>query len=75
MVVITGDGGAMKKGQRFHCQNNSCGCVVEVTKETNGNIVSNPRCGCGAEMKKVYVKPTAKARLSIEPEPINKLSY
>jgi hypothetical protein len=65
----------MKKGQRFHCQNPTCGCEVQVTKESSRNIVSNPQCGCGAEMKKVYVRPAAKTRLSIEPEPTNKLSY
>jgi hypothetical protein len=66
---------AMKKGQRFHCQNPICGCEVQVMKESHGHMVSNPQCGCGAEMKKVYVKPAARTRLSIEPETTNKLSY
>jgi hypothetical protein len=48
----------MAKGQRFVCQNRQCGCEVVVTKATLVEATSNPRCGCGIEMKKRYVKPT-----------------
>jgi hypothetical protein len=52
----------MRKGQRFHCQNAQCGCQMEVIKESATNDTSNPRCGCGAAMKKAYVKPTVTTR-------------
>jgi hypothetical protein len=46
----------MRMGQRFRCQNPECRAVVEVTKDSmEGN--SNPRCCCGAEMKKLYTAP------------------
>jgi len=44
------------EGQAYRCQNRDCGCEVRVIKpsiESN----SNPRCSCGAEMKKPYKQP------------------
>lgn len=52
----------MRKGQRYHCQNPECGSEIEVTKESAVEGASNPRCACGAEMKKAYVKPTVTTR-------------
>ncbi len=46
----------MIEGQVYRCQNRDCGCEIKVIKpsiESN----SNPRCSCGAEMKKPYNKP------------------
>lgn len=46
----------MKTGQRFICQNRNCRAEILVVKDcTEGR--ANPRCSCGAEMKKHYVKP------------------
>jgi len=50
------------KGQRFVCQNLECGCEVKVTKAPAADAVSNPRCACGTEMKKPYVKPSVTTR-------------
>ncbi|MGA8224174.1 MAG: hypothetical protein WB780_21185 [Candidatus Acidiferrales bacterium] len=35
---------------------------MEVTKGSLLDAAQNPRCGCGAEMKKAYVKPTVTSR-------------
>jgi len=46
----------MTEGQVYRCQNRDCGCEIVVTKmplETK----TNPRCFCGAEMKKPYSPP------------------
>jgi hypothetical protein len=46
----------MTEGQVYRCQNRDCGCEVKVIKpsiESN----SNPRCSCGAVMKKPYKEP------------------
>ncbi len=46
----------MTEGKVYRCQNRDCGCEIKVIKpsiESN----SNPRCCCGAEMKKPYSKP------------------
>ena len=51
---------SMAEGQVYRCQNRDCGCEVRVIKpsiESN----SNPRCSCGAEMKKPYNKPVLRA--------------
>ncbi|HYL61829.1 MAG TPA: hypothetical protein VE077_04335 [Candidatus Methylomirabilis sp.] len=46
----------MKAGQRWHCTNPSCRCevLVQSSKELE---VRNPRCVCGAPMKKEYTPP------------------
>jgi hypothetical protein len=46
----------MTEGQVFRCQNRDCGCEVRVLR-TSINARANPRCCCGAEMKKPYRKP------------------
>jgi hypothetical protein len=46
----------MIKGQIYRCQNRSCNCEVTVVKPSVEGR-SNPRCCCGAEMKKTYVPP------------------
>ena len=46
----------MKTADRWHCTNPDCGC--EVLVECSGEVPgSNPRCTCGAPMKKKYVSP------------------
>jgi hypothetical protein len=46
----------MKTEDRWHCTNPACGC--EVLVETGGIVDGeNPRCSCGAAMKKKYVSP------------------
>ena len=47
----------MKAGERWHCTNSACHCeiVVQVQSEFDGD---NPRCVCGAPMKKKYVAPS-----------------
>ncbi|MGC1413896.1 MAG: hypothetical protein WA817_01330 [Candidatus Acidiferrum sp.] len=48
----------MKSGERWHCTNSACRC--EVLVQTNSEIDgTNPRCVCGALMKKKYVPPHA----------------
>jgi hypothetical protein len=46
----------MKSEDRWHCTNPACGCEVLVQ---NTGIVDgeNPRCSCGALMKKKYSSP------------------
>ena len=46
----------MKARERWHCTNPGCGCqvVVEIGGEIEGQ---NPRCACGAIMKKKYASP------------------
>jgi hypothetical protein len=46
----------MIEGQIYRCQNRSCNCEVVVTKPSAEGS-SNPRCSCGAEMKKPYKRP------------------
>ena len=46
----------MTAGTRFRCQNPDCRCEIEVHKASM-EAECNPRCCCGAEMKRAYVKP------------------
>jgi hypothetical protein len=47
----------MKTGEHWHCTNPSCRC--EILVQSNSEIEgSNPRCVCGALMKKQYVPPS-----------------
>jgi hypothetical protein len=46
----------MQSGQRYRCQNVECRAEIEAKKASIEGS-SNPRCCCGAEMKKVYSKP------------------
>jgi hypothetical protein len=46
----------MTESQLYRCRNRGCGCEIRVIKasiESN----ANPRCCCGAEMKRPYAKP------------------
>lgn len=49
----------MKTGQRYRCQNPDCRAEIEVKKDSMEGDV-NPRCCCGAEMKKPYSAPVFK---------------
>jgi len=46
----------MKAEDRWHCTNPACGCelLVESSAPAEGK---NPRCSCGAAMKKKYTSP------------------
>ena len=46
----------MRSGDTWHCTNVSCHAVVLVQTESQGEGV-NPRCTCGAPMKKKYTSP------------------
>ena len=46
----------MLMGQRYRCPNVECGAEIEVKKASIEGR-SNPRCCCGAEMKKPYTQP------------------
>jgi hypothetical protein len=56
----------MRKGQVFRCQNPNCRAEIRVEKDSI-EVVANPRCGCGAEMKKPYAAPALR-RLEPRPE-------
>jgi hypothetical protein len=46
----------MKSGEHWHCTNEACG--VEIHVESGGRIDGvNPRCVCGAALKKKYAAP------------------
>lgn len=51
---------AIRKGERWHCQNQECQgeILVIVSSEVEG--AANPRCSCGSIMKKPYVRPELK---------------
>ncbi len=46
----------MKAGEHWHCMNPACHCevLVQSSSDVEGD---NPRCVCGAPMKKKYVPP------------------
>ncbi len=46
----------MSQRQVYRCQNRACGREIVVTK-TPLETKANPRCFCGAEMKKPYSPP------------------
>jgi len=46
----------VRRGQRYRCQNPKCQTEIEVTKDSSAGE-SNPRCFCGAEMKKAFTAP------------------
>ena len=46
----------MSEGQIYKCQNRNCNCEIKVIKPSV-EASSNPRCCCGAEMKKPYRTP------------------
>ena len=56
--VLAQQGAAMrmKTEDRWHCTNPACGC--EVLVERGGMVEGkNPRCSCGAALKKKYTPP------------------
>jgi hypothetical protein len=46
----------MTEGQIYRCLNRDCGCEIKVIRSSIESN-ANPRCCCGAEMKKPYKKP------------------
>ncbi len=46
----------MSQRQVYRCQNRDCGCEFVVTKPSL-ETKANPRCFCGAGMKKPYSPP------------------
>jgi hypothetical protein len=46
----------LRKGERFRCQNQQCRAEIEVTRDSIEGE-SNPKCCCGAEMKKIWTTP------------------
>ena len=46
----------MRSGDTWHCTNLSCHAAVLVQTESQSEGV-NPRCSCGAPMKKKYKSP------------------
>ena len=46
----------MNLGQRYVCINPLCRCEIKVTRASL-DVQGNPKCCCGAEMKKPYTKP------------------
>jgi len=47
---------SLTEGQVYHCQNRACGSEILVTKASL-EASANPKCSCGAEMKKPYNSP------------------
>jgi hypothetical protein len=47
---------SITEGQVYRCQNRVCGSEIVVTKASL-EVSANPRCCCGAEMKKPYTPP------------------
>lgn len=47
----------LRDGQVYRCQNADCRAEIHVVKPSIEGS-SNPRCCCGAEMKKPYSAPT-----------------
>ena len=46
----------MKTEDHWHCTNPACGCEVRVENSAIADG-TNPRCSCGAVMKKRYASP------------------
>ena len=57
---------ALKKGQTYRCQNRQCRAEMQIVKDSVESE-SNPRCCCGAEMKKLWNTPVLR-RLQATPE-------
>jgi hypothetical protein len=49
----------MTEGQVYRCQNRDCRREIAVTKASR-KAGANPRCSCGAEMKKPYNPPVVR---------------
>ena len=52
---------SMAQGQVYRCQNRECGWEIRVIKKASVKTNSNPRCCCGAEMKKPYTQPALRS--------------
>ena len=63
----------LRKGQLFHCQNQQCRAEIEVTRDSIEGE-SNPKCCCGAEMKKLWTTPVL-SRLEETPELVDRLGH
>lgn len=61
----------MHPGERWHCSNASCRCTVLVEAGTPQEG-ENPRCSCGAVMKKEFKSPVFSYLdfLQFEPPPV-----
>jgi hypothetical protein len=46
----------MRTQDRWHCTNPACRCEVQV-EQSAAVDGENPRCSCGAPMKKTYTSP------------------
>jgi hypothetical protein len=46
----------MRRGESWHCTNRSCNSEILVQAESQSDG-QNPRCSCGAVMKKKYRSP------------------
>jgi hypothetical protein len=62
---------SMCEGQIYMCVNRECSCEVQVIKASS-EADANPRCCCGAEMKKPYEKPTVR-RVGVDSEILARL--
>src|SRR5258705_12458224 len=51
-----------KERKVYRCQNRDCGCEFVVTKTSGETKKPNPRCFCGAEIKKPYSPPVLRTR-------------
>ena len=51
-------------GQIHRCQNRDCGCEIRINRPP-AHADANLRCGCGAEMKKIYRKPVFRVLTSV----------
>ncbi len=58
----------LRKAQIYRCQNRQCRAEIQVTKDSIEGE-SNPRCCCGAEMKKAYTTPILRV---LEPDEVQR---
>ncbi|HEV3483581.1 MAG TPA: hypothetical protein VGR97_14780 [Candidatus Acidoferrales bacterium] len=56
----------LQKGQIYRCQNLQCHAEMQIVKDSVEGE-SNPKCCCGAEMKKLWNTPVLR-RLQPTPE-------
>ncbi len=61
----------MTEGQVYRCQNRVCDAEILVNKASR-EARANPRCGCGAEMKKPYSPPVLR-KLDPDDELVSRL--
>jgi hypothetical protein len=47
----------MRPPVKFVCQSSFCRREVEISPDEGPERIRSPRCACGAEMKRVYLKP------------------